>query len=94
MLTVSLYARRVRSHCPARKFQWQPGATARVIEIQAAGQLIAGGGGLADNRRFHLWTGAVDYGTAVGFSPYSAPFSEAAQEAVHCGKAGQEGMSR
>jgi hypothetical protein len=94
MLTVSLYARPVPSYCPSRKFQWQPGATARVIEIQATGQLIAEGGGLADNRRFHMWTGAVDYGTAVGFSPYNVPFSEAAQEAVHCRKARQEGMSR
>jgi hypothetical protein len=72
----------------------QLGTTARVLEIRMRDRLIAGGVCLVDDRRFHMWTGGVDYSATTGFSPYNLLFFAAVREALRTGTPVLEGGRR
>jgi CelD/BcsL family acetyltransferase involved in cellulose biosynthesis len=72
----------------------QLGPTARVVEVRLRDRLIAGGVGLRDERRFHLWIGGVDYSAAAGFSPYNVVFFAMVRAALRSGRPVLEGGRR
>jgi CelD/BcsL family acetyltransferase involved in cellulose biosynthesis len=75
-------------------FMRELGPIARVVEIRMRDRLIAGGVCLQDDRRFHLWTGGVDYSAAKGFSPYNVMFFAMVRAALRSGRPVLEGGRR